>query len=412
MWARRTLVAVILLLLILPLPLAAFPAWAWVLGLLALCAPTPQLLFAFGASLSAVAFLLIPALRLSPAGALIPIGIWIAMMSGFLGGPFILWLAARAERSGCRTSAGLALVGVGAVAVASIAPFLRYTSALEINEATRIRPTAGAVLIGFSALLLTTKSRSARVVALLLAIVAMSPVVLATDGFRHRFGKDPLLANHATIDWREPSQAALATWPIRGSIRDSGAVTLGNRAHRWPCAEWVRRVRPGPKQRRYPAARLRFVAEDHVVGVFAGRRRSGTARIPHGRALGEGEPIWRRPLPSLQGMKLEVDSEAGTWRVRAPFGATTKVFSGVVGTDRVDEETWSPDSWLKTSAQGRLSVVEAISSSGTWGGLPVRRSMKGGMPRRRNTIQVGIPSFGSVTTLDEHRSRRRRASCV
>jgi len=98
MWVRRTLVAATLLVLVFPLPLAAFPAWAWALGLVTLVAPRPSLLFAFGASLCAGAFLLVPALWYSPAGALLPIGIRLAMLSGFLGGLFILWLAARTER--------------------------------------------------------------------------------------------------------------------------------------------------------------------------------------------------------------------------------------------------------------------------------------------------------------------------
>jgi len=341
-WARRTLVAVTLFLLVFPLPLAAFPAWVWVLGLLALYAPTPSLLFAFGASLSAVAFLLIPALRFSPAGALVPTGIWLAMMCGFLGGPFILWLAARAERSESKSSAGVALLGVGAVALASLAPFLRYTNALEINEATRVRPTAGAVLVGFSALLLTTRSRAARVLAFLLAIVAISPVVFATEGFRHRFAKDPLLANHTTVDWREP-QAALATWHIRDQFQTlelspSGTALIGGLS---PSGFVV--FGPGPQERRYPAVRLRFASEDHVVGIFAGRNGLELREYDTAAQLGEGQPTSRLPLPSLQGMALDVDPDARTWRVSAPLGAASKVFSGVLGTERVDEETWGPE---------------------------------------------------------------------
>ena len=50
-WVRRTLVALALLVLVFPATLAVFPGWALVLGLLALYAPTPSLLFAFGSSL-------------------------------------------------------------------------------------------------------------------------------------------------------------------------------------------------------------------------------------------------------------------------------------------------------------------------------------------------------------------------
>ena len=364
MWVRRTLVALTLLVLVFPAPLAAFPTWALFLGLLALYVPTPSLLFAFGSSLCGAAFLLVPALWYSPAGALLPIGIRIAVVCAFLGGLLMLWLAARTERSKSiqGTSSLAPLLAAGAIALASVAPFFKFTNALEMNEAARVRPAAGAVLIGVSALLLTTKRVSFRVLAFLLAIIAISPVVLATDGFRHRFGKDPLLADHVMLDWREPPHVALATWHIRDQLQTldlspAGTALIGGLS---PNGFVV--FGPGTTERRYPAIRLRFTTEDHVVGIF--RLKDGfELREYHTAApLGEGEPLWRLPLPSLQGMTLDVDPDAGTWCVRAPLGAATKVFSGVVGQDRVDEETSSPESvandkWSRATVRGGSDLI-------------------------------------------------------
>ena len=384
-WVRRTFVGVLLFVLVFPAPLAAFPGWAWVLGLVTLLTPRRSLLFAFGSSLCAAAFLLVPALSYSQAGALHPIGIRVAILSGFLGGPSTLWLAARAERSEStqRTSSLLPLLAVGAIALASVAPFLRFTNALEMNEAARVRPAAGAVLIGFAALLLTTRHGYARVLALLLAIVAISPAVLATDGFRHRFAKDPLLADHGTLDWREPPHVAITTWHFRDQLQTlelspSGAALIGGLS---PNGFVV--FGPGPAERRYPAIRLRFTAEDHVVGIF--RLKDGLElREYHTAArLGEGEPIWRLPLPSLQGMTLDVDPDAGTWRVRAPLGAATKVFSGVVGRDRVDEETWSPepvaqDQRSRATVRGGSDLI--VRSVGRPPGSPEHEGLDAPMP--------------------------------
>jgi hypothetical protein len=107
---------------------------------------------------------------------------------------------------------------------------------------------------------------------------------------------------------------------------------------------------------------LRFTTEDHVVGIF--RLKDGfELREYHTAApLGEGEPKWRLPLPSLQGMTLDVDPDAGTWCVRAPRGAATKVFSGVVGQDRVDEETSSSESvandrWSRATVRGGSDLI-------------------------------------------------------
>jgi hypothetical protein len=251
---------------------------------------------------------------------------------------------------------------VGAIALASVVPFLKFTNALEINEAARVRPGAGAVLIGLAALLLTTRRGYSRTLAFVLAIVAISPAMLATDGFRHRFAKDPLLAEHTPLDWREPPHAPLAQWQIReqlqtlelspsstalvGGLSPKGFVVFG----------------PGPKERRYPAVRLHFASDDRVVGIFPGSNGQELREYNTAAQLGEGEPMWRLPLPPLQGMMLDVDPDAGTWRVSAPLGAATKVFSGVVGRDRVDEETWSPetvaqDKRSRSSVRGRSDLI-------------------------------------------------------
>jgi hypothetical protein len=328
-----------------------------VLGLLALYAPTPSLLFAFGSSLCGAAFLLVPALWYSPAGALLPIGIRIAVVCAFFGGLLMLWLAARTERSKSiqGTSSLAPLLAAGAIALASVAPFFKFTNALEMNEAARVRPAAGAVLIGVSALLLTTKRVSFRVLAFLLAIIAISPVVLATDGFRHRFGKDPLLADHVMLDWREPPHVALATWHIRDQLQTldlspAGTALIGafHRTDSWCSARYHRAAIPGNQ-----------VALHHrrfMLSGSSGSRDGFEVREYHTAApLGEGEPKWRLPLPSLQGMTLDVDPDAGTGA--SVRHSELRPRSSAVSWDRIalTRRPRAPNPWRTTGGRGRLS---------------------------------------------------------
>jgi hypothetical protein len=364
-WARRTLVGVLLVALAFPLYSAAFPLWVWALGVAALIAPRSDLLLSFGSSLASVAFLLVPALGYSPAGALAPDGIRLAMLFGFLGGPAMLWLATQARRAEpTRTVTGLsAVLIVGGIAIASLVPFFQYTNALEINQVARARPSAGAVLIGFAALLLARRGGVVvRIMALMLAIVGISPAVLASEMFRHRVARDPLLAGHTVLNWRDPPREALAVWHVSeplqtlelspggtaiiGGLSSGGFVALG----------------PGSTERKYPAVKLRFIDDERVIGIFNSKDGLELREYRTTASPGEGAPVWRRMLPSLKGMKLDVDPKARTWHVHAPLGDAVKVWTGVLGDEHVSEEIWPPepraeDQRLRAKVPGRSDLI-------------------------------------------------------
>ena len=363
-WVIRVFIGALLVALVFPLSSSAFPLFVWILGACAFMLPRSDMLLCFGASLAATSFLLIAALYRSPAGALASVGIWISILSGLVGGPPMLWLSGNARRveAHTRDRSSTALLVAAAIALASAVPLLLYIDPLEMNQMARVSPAMAAPLVGLAALLLTRRPYWTRALAFPLVMVAILPTAAATEAFRHRFVKDALVAPHHTINWLQSPVATVVAWPLREEFQTlelspSGNVVVGRVA----TGGFVV-LGPGSERRAVPARSLRIVDDAQVVGLF--ERKDGVEiRAYHLRAqVGANEPTWRLVLPSLTGMKLDINATAGTWQVRAPLGDATKVLSGTIGKDVIDETTHKSeplvgDTRIRSAVAGGFDLV-------------------------------------------------------
>ncbi len=352
-----------------PAVITVFPGWVWALGVIALVAPGWAHLLAFGASAAAAAFLTVPLWVTEARGPLSMANVGIAELLGAAMGGLMLWLAFRTRRAGTQQaiipSAG-AIALTSGVAVASLAPYLRYTTALEINQAMRLRPAAGAVLLGLAALLLLRRERSLKLMASVLAILALVPSALASEWFRRSEVRDLLFIASADIEWREAPNAPSRKWPLQKrvtalSLSPSGTAFIGSN---WFDKTSV--VGSDAGIRRAHAYPVRFIDDTRVLGIFHGSDRTELRMQELGEAW--GEPRWHVSLPGLNGLEVDVVSPDGTWQVSAPWGETRKVLQGAIGDDAIKEEIWNANAGdgvtrIRTSPSGSGDLlVQSVGS--------------------------------------------------